>query len=123
MPSGPGDCDSTVRTSLIRGSMAASSPVLILPSVVQNRRNALWRILTPKLYRSATHRGNEFALRNYSARDGLARRRGNALLEVVFEIEDCFAIELGEVELTGIISVRELVSSVQTATGRSRSCS
>ena len=45
-----------------------------------------------------------------------------AMFEVVFEIEECFAIELAEAELTGIKTVRDLVSSVQTAMGRSRSC-
>ena len=45
-----------------------------------------------------------------------------ALFEVVFEIEECFAVELDEDELTGITTVRDLVSSVQTAMGRSRSC-
>ena len=45
-----------------------------------------------------------------------------AMFEVVFEIEECFAIELEEAELTGIKTVRDLVSSVQTAMGRSQSC-
>ena len=44
-----------------------------------------------------------------------------AMFEVVFEIEECFAVELDEDELTGIKTVRDLVSSVQSAVGRSRS--
>lgn len=46
-----------------------------------------------------------------------------AMFEVVFEIEECFAIELDEAELTKITTVRDLVSSVQSAAGRSQSCS
>ena len=44
-----------------------------------------------------------------------------AMFEVVFEIEECFAIELDEPELTRIKTVRDLVSSVQSAAGRSQS--
>ena len=46
-----------------------------------------------------------------------------ALFEVVFEIEECFAVELDEAELTRIATVRDLVSSVLSAAERSRSCS
>lgn len=45
-----------------------------------------------------------------------------ALFEVVFEIEECFAVELDEAELTRIATVRDLVSSVLSAAERSRSC-
>ena len=44
-----------------------------------------------------------------------------ALFEIVFEIEEYFAVELEEAELTGITTVRDLVSSVQTTAKRSRS--
>ena len=46
-----------------------------------------------------------------------------AMFEVVFEIEECFAVELDEAELTRVTTVRDLISSVQTAAERSRSCS
>ena len=46
-----------------------------------------------------------------------------AMFEVVFEIEECFAVELDEAELTKITTVRDLISSVQAAMGRYRSCS
>ncbi len=46
-----------------------------------------------------------------------------AMFEVVFEIEECFTVELDEDELTGIKTVRDLVSSVQAAAERSRPCS
>ena len=46
-----------------------------------------------------------------------------AMFEVVFEIEECFTVELDEYELTGIKTVRDLVSSVQAAAERSRPCS
>ena len=35
-----------------------------------------------------------------------------AMFEVVFEVEECFAVELDEAKLTGITTVRDLVSLV-----------
>ena len=46
-----------------------------------------------------------------------------AMFEVVFEIEECFTVELDEDELTEIKTVHDLVSSVQAAAERSRPCS